>query len=165
MLQIPQGLESYVQDYKIKVFDIAYLEDEVIENFTSDFREVARFFKQKRLNGEFPQNKRPLKHPAEVVQFFAQFTKDEQYDHIVPEIIKNIEQGGEISMCNLADKLVNEGIVKGIQQGIERGIEQGMIETYQEVGSTKDYICEKLEEKFNITESEARELVEKYWKK
>lgn len=48
-------LAEYVQDYKIHVFDIAFLEDETIEAFTSDFKEIARFFKRKRL-GENPKS-------------------------------------------------------------------------------------------------------------
>ena len=49
LMEIPDKMRPFVQDYRIKVFDIAYLEDEVIESFTSDFKIVAKFFKAKRL--------------------------------------------------------------------------------------------------------------------
>lgn len=45
MMALPSDLAKYVQDYKINVFDIAFLKDEVIEKFTSDFKAVARFSK------------------------------------------------------------------------------------------------------------------------
>lgn len=49
LLETDKTLSKYVQDYKINVFDIAFLEDDTIESFTSDFREITRFFKKKRL--------------------------------------------------------------------------------------------------------------------
>lgn len=49
IMKIPNEFKSYIQDYKVLVFDIAFLEDEVIERFTSDFKFVAKFFKNKRL--------------------------------------------------------------------------------------------------------------------
>ena len=52
ILKIPKELKPYVQDYKIYVFDIAFLDDDVINTFTSDFKAVARFFRQKRLNSK-----------------------------------------------------------------------------------------------------------------
>lgn len=54
MLDIVPELSEYVQDYKIYVFDIAFLDDETIQSFTSDFGVVARFFKNKRLGKEVP---------------------------------------------------------------------------------------------------------------
>lgn len=40
-IEVTQGLKPYVSDYKINVFEIAYLESEIVEKFTSDFRIVA----------------------------------------------------------------------------------------------------------------------------
>ena len=45
IMKIPEKFEFFVQDYKVRVFDIAFLEDSVIERFTSDFKIVARFLK------------------------------------------------------------------------------------------------------------------------
>ena len=38
-----------IQDYKMLVFDISFLDDETIRAFKSDFGIVAKFFKNKRL--------------------------------------------------------------------------------------------------------------------
>ncbi len=46
---VPEILKLFVQNYECKIFDIAYLPDEVISQFTSDFKIVARFFKSKRV--------------------------------------------------------------------------------------------------------------------
>ena len=49
MMRLPEKLKNYVEDYKIRVYDIAFLSDNIIEQFTSDFKIVARFFKDRRL--------------------------------------------------------------------------------------------------------------------
>ena len=54
-----------------------------------------------------------------------------------------------------SDKLIKEGLLKGIQ---------ALIESYQEDGISKNKLKMRLMEKFNLTESEARNYIEKYWK-
>ncbi len=44
MVEIPEGLEEYVNDYKIHVFEIAHLTEEQVKRFRSDFRIVADYF-------------------------------------------------------------------------------------------------------------------------
>lgn len=48
LLDIPEELELYVNDYRIHVIEVAYLTDEQVRMFQSDFRIVAEFFIQKR---------------------------------------------------------------------------------------------------------------------
>ena len=44
VIYIPEGLGEYVNDYKITVFNIAWLTEEEIARFKSDFKIVANFF-------------------------------------------------------------------------------------------------------------------------
>ena len=44
ILDIPRGLDNYVNDYKINVFEIAFLSEEKVRQFKSDFGVVARYF-------------------------------------------------------------------------------------------------------------------------
>ena len=62
-----------------------------------------------------------------------------------------------------SDKLIKKGIEMGISQGISEGI-QALVESYQEDGISKNKLEMRLMEKFNLTESEARNYIEKYWK-
>ena len=62
-----------------------------------------------------------------------------------------------------SDKLIKEGIELGITQGISQGI-QVLAETSQKYGIDKLVLENELREKFNLTESEARNYIEKYWK-
>ena len=43
-LSILEGLEEYVTDYKVNLFEIAFLSDEQVSLFQSDFRYVAEYF-------------------------------------------------------------------------------------------------------------------------
>ena len=63
LINIPDGLEYYVNDYHINVVDIAWLTEEQINQFTSDFSIVANFFVNKRKNPRYvPDDKREIKH-------------------------------------------------------------------------------------------------------
>ena len=48
LMEIPEGLDKFVNDYSMQVFEIAWLTEEEIERFQSDFRIVANFFVKKR---------------------------------------------------------------------------------------------------------------------
>lgn len=45
-LKIPEELKPYVNDYKVHLFEIAYLQEEQVELFQSDFKIVADYFVQ-----------------------------------------------------------------------------------------------------------------------
>jgi hypothetical protein len=52
-LDIPKDLKPFVSDYKINIFEIAYLTDEQVAMFKSDFRLVADYFVQLRKTGRY----------------------------------------------------------------------------------------------------------------
>ena len=52
---------------------------------------------------------------------------------------------------------------QGISQGITVGI-KNLVETYQELGLTQNDARNKLMEKYQITDEEAREKIREYWK-
>ena len=66
---IPDGLEDFVSDYKINVFNIAWLSDEEISRFQSDFRTVAEYFQQKRLNKNFNPSRDQVDHAYGMLDF------------------------------------------------------------------------------------------------
>ena len=68
----------------------------------------------------------------------------------------------------LAKKAKEEGIERGIEQGIEQGREDGIraaVEMGQEYGAGFEETVVKIMEKFDITEKEAFDFTERYWKK
>ena len=64
-----------------------------------------------------------------------------------------------IAMTKLGEMLVEDGIRKGM----ERGIEKGIVETCRELGVSFDETVLKIKQRFCISETDAREIVRKYW--
>ncbi len=143
-VNIPEGTDKYINDYKINLFQIAFLEDDIIEKFTSDFKIVAKFFKNKRLGKEFMNDKQTIKHIDEMIKFLRTVTGDKRYEINVNEIPK--QKGDVINMCSVAEAIENRGIKKGIEQGIEQGkiigFEQGKVKTLLELNMSIPQIME-----------------------
>ena len=137
MMALPSDLAKYVQDYKINVFDVAFLEDDVIEKFTSDFKVVARFFKDKRLRLE-ANDTIEIKHPAEIADLFSVFTGDEGYRNAVPNVIKKKEKGEVITVCTYTETIRDSGKIEMLFELVESG----------------DILPERACEKFGITLNE-----------
>lgn len=112
MLDIPNEFGKYVQDYQIQVFDVAYLDDEIIDSFTSDFKVVARFFKNKRLGNDIYDETKII-HDQEILELMAAFTNDKSYTDVIPYVKLRKKEGEAISMCTVAKGLINEGRAEG----------------------------------------------------
>lgn len=133
LINIPKGLDEYVNDIKVNVFEIAWLTDEQISKFTSDFKIVANFFVNKRRNKDYiPDDRTTIKHVDEILKFLAVMTGDNRYEEILAD------KEGVSNMCDVAQRLEDRGIQKGIKQGMQKGISQGgnqMIYSLVEDGS------------------------------
>ena len=123
LMEIPTGLDEFVSDYQIKVFEVAWLSEEQISYFQSDFRIVANFFVNKRKNKNYiPDDPTEIQHVDEVLKLLQVMTGDARYKRIFGK-----KKEGVQSMCDVAERLEKMGWEKGIKQGIEQGIEQGSI--------------------------------------
>lgn len=147
IMTIPKNLKKLVQNYHIYVFDIAYLEDEIIDKFTSDFKVVARFFKDKRL-GRPMDDTTSITHIEEVAELFSVFTGQEEYKEVIPNIIHRRKKGENITMC----KFTQELLAKGSEQGKRNTIYQLVAQSALDV----DIACSFL----NITKVELKENME-----
>ena len=91
VIYIPEGLGEYVNDYKITVFNIAWLTEEEIARFKSDFKIVANFFVHKRKNKDYvSDDKTEIKHVDEVLKLLSAMTGDERYEEILAEKEKGV---------------------------------------------------------------------------
>ena len=119
-VNIPIGLEEYVNDYKIHVFEIAWLSEETISKFKSDFGVVARFFANKRKNPEYvPDDKTKIRHVDEVLKLLSVIAKDHRYE----DVLKSDDFKEVQNMCDVAERIERKGIKQGIEQGQDLLIE------------------------------------------
>lgn len=105
-LTIPEELKPYVSDYKINVCEIAYLEDEQVELFQSDFRFVADYFVQMRKNGDYKPSTETIRHVDETLKLMAVLTQDNRFLEA-----QNSVEGRVSNMCEAMDKAEARGKV------------------------------------------------------
>lgn len=121
-LDIPEKFLPYVRDYAINLFEIAYLTEEQVKLFKSDFGIVADYFVQKQRKGDYSPEKKEMRHVQEVLQLLSVMTGDHQFE----EAYSDEREGGPKTMCEVLDRVKQKGIAEGMEKGIEKGIEKGM---------------------------------------
>lgn len=110
LVNIPVVLEEYVNDYEIHVFEIAWLSEETISKFKSDFGVVARFFANKRKNPEYvPDDKTKIRHVDEVLKLLSVIAKDHRYE----DVLKSDEFKEVQNMCDVAERIEKKGMEQG----------------------------------------------------
>ncbi len=112
LIKVPDGLDKYVNDVKANVFEIAWLTDEQISKFKSDFKIVANFFVNKRKNKDYIlDDKTTIKHVDEILKFLSVMTGDNRYEELLAD------KEGVSNMCDVAQRLEDRGIQIGIEKG------------------------------------------------
>ena len=112
-LELPEEIKPYVNDYHMNLYEIAYLSDEQVQMFTSDFRVVADYFVQMRKNKSYVASEVTIKHVHELLQLMAVMTQDNRFENVYsPDMERR-----SMTMCEVLDRVENRGIQKGIIQG------------------------------------------------
>ena len=109
-LNIPDNVKPFVNDYKINVFEIAYMTPEEVEKFTSDFKIVADYFVQKRMKKDYKPINKVIKHVDELLKLMTILTGDRRFEEQIKEMHK---EEGEVRMCEVLDKIENRGVKTG----------------------------------------------------
>ena len=112
--EIPEKLKPFVNDYKINVFNIAFLSPKTISMFKSDFKIIAEYFRTKRLNQKYKGSKEKLKHANETLKMFSALTGDNSFEKVYNE--SNSKKGG-ITMCDVVKRIRDDGRTEGILEG------------------------------------------------
>ena len=124
-LNVPKEFEPYVNDYRINLFQIAYLTHEQVELFQSDFKVVADYFVQKRENGDYIPSSQDLTHvQEETLQLLSIMTNDNRFEEAYNTNTDG-QKGGPHNMCDVLDKVESRGIAKGIVKGKAEGEIEG----------------------------------------
>ena len=158
-LNIPKEFEPYVNDYKINLFQVAYLTREQVELFQSDFKVVADYFVQKRENGDYVPSSQDLTHVQETLQLLSIMTNDHRFEDAYNTSTDD-RKGGLRNMCDVLDKVENRGIAKGkIEDEMEgkaqvttlmkKLFEQNRIDDAKKASEDAAY-CDRLLKEFGI---------------
>ena len=104
-IHVPEEFKPYVNDYKVNLFEIAYLTDEQVNLFKSDFRVVAEYFTQMQRNRDYKPEPRTLVHVQEVLQLLSIMTGDHRFE----EVFASGTEGGPENMCEVLDRIEKRG--------------------------------------------------------
>ena len=123
-LEIPERLKPFVPNVKINLFEIAYMSPEQVKSFRSDFRIVADYFVQKRINSDYVPPKDELVHVEAVLQLLSVMTNDRRFEDSFNEART---AGKEVrNMCDVLDRVEMRGREEGREEGLEIGREEGL---------------------------------------
>ena len=135
VLDIDEDIKPYVNDFKINLFEIAYLDKEKINLFKSDFRILADYLYQMRVNKDYIADETTIEHVEELLTLMSVMTGDNRFE----ETINDLKGKEKINMCEVLDRVEARGIEKGIEQGIKRGtintlislVNDGILSSYE----------------------------------
>ena len=124
LLEIDEMIKPYVNDFKMNLFEIAYLEREKIDMFKSDFRILADYLYQMRVNKNYVAGDTVIEHVDELLMLMSAMTNDYRFE----ETINEVKGKENVTMCEVLDRVEAKGMEKGIAKGREEGIKEGIKE-------------------------------------
>ena len=115
IIDVDEKLKPYVNDYKINLFEIAYLDREIIDSFKSDFWILADYLYQMRVNRNYVADKKSIAHIEELLMLMSAMTGDKRFEEIIYEA--NTKE--VVNMCEVLDIVEARGIEKGREEGAD----------------------------------------------
>ena len=113
LLEIDERIKPYVNDFKINLFEIAYLDREKIDMFKSDFWILADYLYQMRVNKYYVAGDTVIEHVDELLMLMSAMTKDYRFEETINEV-----KGKEyVTMCEVLDRVEARGREEGIKEG------------------------------------------------
>ena len=112
--RLDDRLKPFVQDYRINLFEIAFLEEEDVELFQSDFRIVADYLVQMRKNNDYQPTPFQIRHVREVLNTMAALTQDTRFEEVYIEAEKGDEPK---TMSEVLDRVEKRGETRGRKAG------------------------------------------------
>lgn len=136
-VSVPEEMKAYINDYKIHVFEIAYLTEEQVNRFQSDFRFVADYFVQKRKNKDYVPSQGTIQHVDALLQMMAALTHDKHFEEI-----SGTWEGEKVGMGELLLERIEQ---RGKQKNLISQISKKIVK-----GKTPEVIADELEEEEEV---------------
>ncbi len=129
-MDVAPELRPYVNDIHINVVEVAYLSDEQRAALTSDFKILADYFYQMRVNKEYNPPTETIRHVEAVLDLMYALTGNRYFEEAQVTAHDRIERGEKTNMRDLwgeaMDRSRNEGITIGEKRGITIGRNEGI---------------------------------------
>jgi len=120
--KIPKALSSFMSDYKTNLFEIAWLDDDKVKQFESDFRFIVDYYIQARKNMLWQPIEGEAEHIDEVFEMLTDMTDDERF--LI--VLERPRLGGDSKMPSIVlDRIENGAMMAGRDDGLKTGKEYG----------------------------------------
>ena len=111
----PIELDEYINDYKVNVIDVAFMDKEDIEKLNSDFKAVAKYYYLKRNNIEDFEELGDcnLKYPVQTFATMKALTGDSRFEIAYNDYVETHKDDKGVTMEKILDDLINKGKSEG----------------------------------------------------
>ena len=111
----PIELDEYINDYKVNVIDVAFMDKEDIEKLNSDFKAVAKYYYLKRNNIEDLEELGDcnLKYPVQTFATMKALTGDSRFETAYNDYVETHKDDKGVTMEKILDDLINKGKSEG----------------------------------------------------
>lgn len=120
-IHIPEGLDKYVNDYKMNLFEISFLTEKQVNLFHSDFKPVADFFVHRRTDPDYKGSDEQIKHVSEVLDLLAALTGDRRFED------KVLTERRSVSVKDIIDRWIDTGKEEGLKEVAIKLIRKGQM--------------------------------------
>ncbi len=118
-LNIPDFLKDEISDYEVKhLYEISFLEPETVNMFKSDFKIIADYFVQMRINKEYKPSTQVIKFVDYVLEYMHVLTGKDWNNVFVDELKA---KGEPITMESAYKEIIEKSEAKGRNEGIAEG--------------------------------------------
>ena len=117
----PIELDEYINDYKVNVIDVAFMDKEDIEKLNSDFKAVAKYYYLKRNNIEdFEElGECNLKYPVQTFATMKALTGDSRFETAYNDYVETHKDDKGVTMEKILDTIEAKGEARGEAKGKE----------------------------------------------
>ena len=111
----PIELDEYINDYKVNVIDVAFMDKEDIEKLNSDFKAVAKYYYLKRNNIEDFEELGDcnLKYPVQTFATMKALTGDSRFEIAYNDYVETHKDDKGVTMEKILDDLISKGKSEG----------------------------------------------------
>lgn len=139
-----------MNDYKVNLFEIAFLDRDKVKFFKSNFKIVADYFVQMRESGDYVPSAREMNHVQETLSLLSVMTEDHRFEEALHSD-GDTENGKEVkNMCEVLDRVENKGRSEGRIEGkveiLVELVREGLLSiknAAMRLGITEEEFCEK----------------------
>ena len=151
--EVDKRINKYVHDYEINVIELAWLTDEQIMKFKSEFRNFVELLRDTRLGREPQYSPIKLEHIHELLQLMRVMSGNNDYEEFLNQNIKDNEcKGDEFTM----NDVVSMSFKRKFDEGLAKGKAEGKFESIKAIMQSLNLSADKAMDALKTTPEERK---------